>query len=234
MNFKAPEEHSFFTESECTEITNRVLRLRENWVKRDSFYTLGAASYLDVPGNYDQYKNKTNPILQKEFGFVYEKLKIFFQSKLGKPVKFDLAWPGFHVFEYKDIPVDVRSLEYLAGIHVDTPHKDHNWGDIQINEDTAISFTIPVKIPQAGAGLNYYDIESDCDYINFYASPKEFQKQLLEAKKRIDYKVGNLYCHEFGFLHQISNDFPLTSGDMRITIQGHGVLCNEEYYTFFF
>jgi len=235
MDFKTLEEHNFFTETECLSINQKVLELREKWVERGGFYTLGAASYLDSSlDSYKTYSKQANPILQENFKDAYKRIKGFFEVKLGKPVVFDLAWPGFHVFEYNQQMSRMKNVEYLAGIHIDTPHRDHDWGNISINEDSAISFTIPVQIPKAGAGLNYYNINIDQDYVNFYEAPKALQKKLIKSKRRVDYKLGKLYCHNFGFLHQISNDFPLEPGDMRITIQGHGILCNDEYYTFFF
>lgn len=236
MSLKIPEEQSLLTKEECLLISEKVLKLRNNWINRGGFYTLGAASYLDMgeEDQYTEYKSIANPILQEEFRPIYEKIKNFFQAKLGKPVKFDLAWPGFHIFEFNEEMAELANLEYLAAIHVDRPHKDHNWEGIEIKNESSISFTIPIRIPKSGAGLNYFDIETDEDYINFYEASEELQEELVSAKKRIEYHTGNIYSHSFGFLHQISNDSPLQQGDMRITIQGHGVLCNDEYYTFFF
>jgi len=235
MKFKLPEEHFFLTEEESDLISQKVINLKSKWISREGFYTLGAASYLDSR-DIDVYKklsDNSNVILRKEFESVYDKIKSFFELKLGKPVKFDLAWPGFHIFEFNKQFSEMKNTQYIASIHVDKPYSNHDWG-FEVNEEETFSFTIPVRIPKNGAGLNCFNTETGRNYIEFYNSPNELQEQLLASKNRIDYINGNLYYHEFGLLHQISNDSPLTHGDMRITIQGHGVLCHNEYYNIFF
>src|SRR5580658_10922026 len=111
MNYREElplSQHDILDPDDCTLICDRVIALRSHWTERSpgSFYTLGAASYLDAPKDHESYlaaAQLTNPVLQENFDSTLALIRELFQDFLGDSVFYDLryALPGFHIFILK-------------------------------------------------------------------------------------------------------------------------------------
>lgn len=225
--------------SECQSIYDTLHQLQKIWICRDksanSFFTLGAASYLefdnlvDGKDNYDSIAKKYNPILEKHFGWLYERVRIFLEQYLGTVVNYEsnLALPGFHVWLSSGI-----FTQPTASIHFDLQHKFHDWKHLdKIDFTKVISFTLPIKLPKYGGGLNVWNT-SHQEYIDVYNQGlvNDIEDlQNLSQKTLVPYQVGNIVIHSGNSLHQIAPVSQVDIADERITFQGHGVFCDEEW-----
>ena len=223
-------QHEFLTADECAHICDIVMGLKELWVNRTAgflpFYTLGAASYLDHSLQheevYTQAAQKYNPILSSHFPLLYERLTERLAEILGKPVAYaeGMALPGFHIF------LSNIAFEYPMGsTHFDVQHQKFKWKYDNVDLDHPISFTCAIALPKSGAGLNYWKISRE--------EAKDLSETQLEALKRsreqfyFPYTLGSLILHQEQFLHQIAPSKSLHPDDQRITLQGHGILCDD-------
>ena len=192
----------------CEDLFQRVLEARPHWTARrgEWMFTLGAASYLDGPA-CDRLARNTNPVLLATFGDLYDRLGKHFEAALHAPVGYDpaIALPGFHVFVCGP---QMRGEQ--ARIHRDTPHLQRAW-DGPISDP--FSFTLPVRLPAAGGGLNYW---------------------VGLAARYLPYEPGRLYVVGPDVVHQIANRVDLADGEYRVTLQGHGVRRSDGSYVLFF
>ena len=60
-------DNKILTEEEAMDVSNRVLSMREAFIDRGTFDTLGASVYLDDPLSYIELKDETNPLLKHNF-----------------------------------------------------------------------------------------------------------------------------------------------------------------------
>jgi hypothetical protein len=222
--------HEFLSPEECAHISAIVMGLKEFWVNRTSgllpFYTLGAASYLDhSPTNeeaYAQAVQRYNPILESHFPKLYEQLLERFAEILKIPVVYaeGMALPGFHIF------LSSIAFQYPMGsIHFDLQYQKFKWGYEKVDKEHPISFTCPIAMPESGSGLNYWKI-SPKEGAHLSALELEKLKQKHE-QFYFPYKLGTLVLHETQFLHQIAPSKNLQPDDCRITLQGHGLVCDD-------
>lgn len=222
-------QFDLLTQKESLQVHDKIIALKKYWVNRASdiepFYTLGAASYLDAPTNDDsEYLAKAakiNPILKKNFKFLYDRLLVLLSEKLKKPVSYEkeLGLPGFHIFQYS------KTFEQPVGsIHFDLQFKSHNWNKYkEVDFDNPVSFTCAISLPHAGGGLNYWDLhhdEVDPDEIEIYAA--------LKKMNYLPYSVGKIVVHHGMILHQIAPAKDISPEDERITLQGHGIPADGE------
>lgn len=220
-------------EEECLEISSRVYELKKIWHTRANFYTLGAASYLDAAsqdnGNLSYYgKAKLfNPILREQFAWLYDRLSHTLAKELGQPVCYrsTLALPGFHIF-----PVPKNSYRGGGGMHLDLQYKSLNWEpSAEIDFDNPISFTLPIALPEFGGGLNISDLRpSDLNGLSF----EERTQVLDKSKKHYPYKLGYMTIHRGLFYHGIAAKQNNSGETDRITLQGHGLLCQDTWHLY--
>lgn len=200
-------------------ICDSVFKNREHWINRTVFDTFGASIYIDDKKEYLINKRKNNKILLRNFSDIYKKLCDHFGAELND----DIAYPGFHIF-------DKRSAGMEASIHFDSPYLrlpiyDRSFCNPQ-------SFTILIKEPINGAGLNVWD------KIDLSKMPHRKKIELLSTKKNIGkptyikYELGKMYVHSGHVLHQIANTGSLES-DYRITLQGHVIQDGDKKYIYF-
>ena len=116
----------------------------------------------------------------------------------------EIALPGFHIFDYRGNGID-------ASIHLDTPYK--KLPIYSEDFENPRSFTILIQKPNCGAGLNVWGEDG--------------------VKNCVDYKLGNMYTHSCGLLHQIANTGNMEKNELRITIQGHLITIKGETYIYF-
>jgi len=206
-------------ESEC----QKVFDNKDKWIDRYMFYTFGGSSYIDNKEDYRINLQKSNRFLFKSFSNLYKKLADYFGAELNDSI----AYPGFHIF-------DERCHNTSASIHFDSPYLK-----LPIYKTTFSnpqSFTILLKKPFTGAGLNIWD---EIDLNNMPPSRKR-EYMLVQDKalanlgppKYIEYELGKMYVHSGHVLHQICNTGGL-KGDCRITMQGHIIQDGNKKYMYF-
>ena len=148
---------------------------------------------------------KNNKLLYSHFSELYCLVIDALSNFVNKEVSLTktLALPGFHIF--KSAP---QFLLKGGDWHKDLTHKTLN-----LKGDSPCSFTLPIKIPTGGAGI---------DYIGGDLTPKF-----------LDYKVGNLVLHNGLIPHRISKLKKYCKNEYRITMQGHLITINNKTEAYF-
>ncbi|AUT01398.1 hypothetical protein CLI64_13895 [Nostoc sp. CENA543] len=226
-------------EIQCSEIYETIQSLKAHWITRGqepaSFFTLGTASYLDFlnlpdfAGDYYNRAKQYNLLLQKHFSWLYELVKQSLETQLQAPVNYhpDFALPGFHIWETPAI-----FTKSTASVHFDLQYQNLHWQDKEnIDFQRTISFTLPIKLPHLGGGLNVWDLTYD-EYINGrdpnYLGDVEVMKR-FRNKTVHPYNIGKIVIHGGHSLHQIAAIAQVDPGDERITLQGHGIYDNGQW-----
>ena len=182
-------------------IVDKVFRLQQYWVPRSDefpFYTLGRCSYLDgkTPVYHEEIKT-LNPILLKNFGNTYQIIIDYLSNQFKEPIELNnsLAHPSFHIF------ISDPFLLTHAGLwHQDIPHTTLGLDPIDPH-----SFTVAIKLPTGGAGIDYVE--------------NELQKYMPYVEKGIINQDGKV-------LHRISSLKEYVPNEYRITMQGHLIRIN--------
>ena len=182
-------------------IADKVFRLQQYWIPRSDefpFYTLGRCSYLDgkTPAYHEEIKT-LNPILLKEFGDTYQTIIDYLSNQFKEPIELNnsLARPSFHIF------ISDPFLLTHAGLwHQDIPHTTLGLDPIDPH-----SFTVAIKLPTGGAGIDYIE--------------NELQKYMPYVEKGIINQDGKV-------LHRISSLKEYIPDEYRITMQGHLIRIN--------
>lgn len=214
------------------------------------FYTIGAVTYIDGLSNlegYYKYAEQVNPTLYEYFGWLY-KIVLDKLSEVIGPCELigNLGHPGFHVFGHKPGEyVNQYSLmaftQPLATIHHDLQQEKHKlvweyYKDYDL--DYCLTFTLPIVVPESGAGLNTWDDIRMCKYDKDDAYSKEIKR--LDYGKYgpplavVPYTPGKMFYFIGKLLHQIAPvSQHVKSTDRRITLQGHGVMCDGVWRIYF-
>jgi hypothetical protein len=229
----------------CRRAAAEVCRLGPHWIPRmpppAAFFTLGVASYQDLSGpappfpRADYYRDAPvyNAILLNRFAWLFELLQRALGRHLGAPVRFGnrLAAPGFHIFEDAAIPrADV------ASVHCDLQYQLIDWNDGAPAPDFAepISFTLPIRLPRGGGGLNVWDIT--CEEIPALMRQHDAATlaELIGHRKRTfhPYSLGVMVVHSGHQVHQIGPSADVRPGDQRITLQGHALRRSSEWLVY--
>lgn len=224
--------HEILTIEECEKVYQGIADLREDWLPRGRadrlFCTLGAASYLDC-GEYDdpqdsywQKAERYNPLLWKNFGWLYARVRHYLESILNAPVSYreDAALPGFHIWLGYAIPT--RSL---VSLHCDLQYQHLEWNsESAIDFSKTLSFTLPIQLPESGGGLDLSDFNhleflsiSQYNRIDWNLIPR-FRSSHYHA-----YQIGQLMIHSGYTLHRVAPTSAAKNTDKRVTLQGHGV-----------
>ncbi len=216
---------------ECSRVLDEIEALRPLWVLRRKragalqFHTLGAASYLDF-GQYFERAAMFNPHLERSFGWLYDRLLQTLRERLHCEVAFEprAARPGFHIFRPND------DLTILAGNrHFDVQFEQIAWPDRdRFDFSTPLSYTLAIRLPHSGGGLNIWPL-----------TKTEYESMDAAARSRFDvngsieyvpYQEGSLVCHSGLLMHTgAAARTTLRPDDMRITLQGHALWCDEGY-----
>lgn len=213
-----PSAHALLTPDECTRARAAVDKLILYWTPRHPdlpSFTVGAAAYLDIPTDgvrqYYTRATRARRALHRELGWIYDKLTAAIEAALGAPaaITTQYAPPGFHIFQWHP-----RLGELSPKVHFDLQHEHLDWRTSpNMDPDRRFSFTVPITIPAAGAGLYVWPITHG------QAVPDAPPDATYHA-----YRVGDLFLHDGFHLHQIAADRPMNEGEERVTFQGHGVL----------
>jgi hypothetical protein len=219
-------ETKFFSKKECERIVNTLIKRENEWESRSPFgnffMSYGALTYLDTE-NYNKKVKRFNNILLKDFDWIYTKIKLYYENKFDKPIKYQKALPGFHIFQNSD---KINTYKDFANIHSDLTHLKHNWKKPILS---VFSFTIALELPNCGAGLNFWpDFPKHIKNTFFPGMNKEDQKLLKETAVYFPYKLGYIYEHTGLIKHQITVQDGVEKGEKRITMQGHLVETTDE------
>ena len=217
---------------ECTRVLERVEARREDWIPRSlglPFYTLGAASYLDAGRGQSEYYDKAaafNPLLERDFGWLYRRLQGSIAKHLRAAVAFEdrAARPGFHIFL-----AHPAFMHPIGRIHFDLQFRDLEWPDEkEFDFSRSVSFTLAIRLPRSGAGLEVWDL----DKVTWDAMSPTERKRFAEnvPPRRIPYRTGWMVCHSGMLMHRIApaTGYPQPD-DMRITLQGHALPSQDGY-----
>jgi hypothetical protein len=222
---------NLLTEEESLDVRAVVYELKEFWIQRDSslpFYTLGAACAYDDTNNKQSYYTKAkryNSILGTRVNWLYKRLADTLALKLEASVSYreTLALPGFHIFlSHKDYE------QPNAAIHSDLHYQLFDWESTAEEKfKNTISFTLAIALPKYGGGLNIWDLSIE----EMVDLPPAEINQLIKSRKKsfYPYKVGSIALHSGHIVHQIAPGKNLQPDDERITLQGHGVLCQGNW-----
>jgi hypothetical protein len=239
---------AMLTISDCLRVRQTLETLRSHWVQRHPvapFYTLGASNYYDIADNperpYAEMALKYNAILRDRLGWLYDQLAATLAAELQAPVGYPegFALPGFHIFESFpafEQPQALLHREWFrqrynpdvisTPIHCDTPHLLFNWGSSyhDINFSHPISLTLAITLPQNGAGMYVWQLHRNETLTLMPAAVTE----LLETRPKALhlYQAGHFALHSGYWYHQVAPFWEAQPGDMRITLQGHGLKCH--------
>ncbi|HEX3863474.1 MAG TPA: hypothetical protein VHY35_17460 [Stellaceae bacterium] len=220
------ETLAMLDESECRALRDQVYRLQPHWVQRYPnlpMYSLGAALFTDArlgDGHYEEAVATYNPVLQENFGLLYERLARVLSARLGGPVAYapDKGLPNFWIF------LAHPAFTLLSpSVHADLQYRQTDWAWAK-SVSRPITFTLPLSLPRCGSGLNVWDLSVR----RLDGAPKaEAARAFREANKRfIEYRLGHLALQFGHLLHQIATPTQLDDDDERMTFQGHGLFCD--------
>ena len=178
-------------------MAKKVLAMKDLWISRSEdypFFTLGRCAYLDgkTQAYYDNLK-KENEVLINQFAIPYsyigDALNQYFKENVF--LSNDLRVPGFHVF-----PSNKKFLKISGKWHQDYPETT-----LGLDPIDTYSFTLAVKLPTGGGGLDFID---------------EFHQ-----RQHLAYNEGDLVVHKGDIIHRIAGMKQYVEGEYRITLQGH-------------
>lgn len=138
--------------------------------------------------------------------------------------------PGFHI--YRGEPGLPTGIAYGGSIHFDHPQNDAGF---TFSFTDAISFTLTIRLPENGGGLNHWPPAPKGLLKNnwFDKMSDEEKKWIKDNVQYSAYKPGHMIIHDGETLHQIAHNVPVNETDYRITLQGHGVNRGDHWMLFF-
>jgi hypothetical protein len=247
-----------FDQKSAQKHANQVLTLNNQWVRRDKyFHTFGAVSYLEafdekgvLPFNqlsgYHSHRELINPVLQRHFSDLYSDLNNALSRHLGVPCEIasELAHPGFHIFgatplegQMEQSYVDAFEGDSWSHLHVDIQYLPHQpfWDKFRnVDLSNPMTFTLSLELPQAGSALRHWQsIESPIDAHAFNYRPMEERRNMIGPEQYAKYSPGTLTYFIGHLIHQIPASNPLLVTDRRITLQGHGIKCDNTWQLYF-
>ncbi|MEQ9006804.1 MAG: hypothetical protein RLP12_02895, partial [Ekhidna sp.] len=152
---------SVLDEAECQKWSQQVMDLKHVGIHRQKglhgFWTLGRASYLDGTSAHGDGISE-NEVIAQNFGPLLSQVTEVLEKELGRSAYTcrDFALPGFHIYQGNE--VFPTGLAYGGSVHLDKPHIQ---AEFKFEIEDVISFTLPLRLPEKGAGLNYWDAIPD-------------------------------------------------------------------------
>ncbi len=219
-------QHDILDAAECSEARDQVVELRPHWTTRtaETFFTLGAASYLDAVKRHDQYVSaakKQNQLLHQSFHWLHERVRTFFEELLEEPVYFQpgYALPGFHIFTLNG---EDRSQDNMAA----RAHFDLQWMHAipGVQPLGTLSFTLPIEEPSGGASMAIWHVRyNEARQLGFSATDYASK----HSPQIVSYARGRVVIHDGFVLHAIGKSTVRAASGLRITLQGHGVRLDD-------
>lgn len=220
-------EIDLLSAAECDRVHEDVHELRERWIRRRPevpFFTLGAAVYLDATdgrfASYAELARRDNPVLERSFGWLHERLLAALSEAVGAPcvTHSALALPGFHVF--LGHPDFARPM---ASKHFDLQYEAIDWSGIGTPDPASqLSVTVPVRVPAGGAALRVWDVSWE----DARGADRDTRRRLAAANRYPTihpYRPGVVAIHTGHLLHQIAPFVDPEPDDERLTMQAHAL-----------
>lgn len=256
------KNHGFLkilTEDQCKTVIKDVEDLHKYWVRIEpepiDFYTLGAVSHQEgmwEPQKYIEKAAKMNPILKEKFEWVYDIVLEKLSEQIGPCELLDpLAYPGFHILGHPPgQPNDPMGM-IVAKKPLTRIHEDHQYDydehqkvwakftDVRI--DNSMSWTLSIEMPKCGSALATWGIEEMkeyeynkdlVDYIKGLSDYTDF-KDSQPPDAVVTYKTGEMFFFHGLMTHQIAPASETLDYDRRITMQGHGTMCDGIWRIYF-
>jgi hypothetical protein len=236
-------------EHERISVVEQLIGLEKLWVKRSpTLSTLGAIAYLEAyadanfnvcfnkMGDFYAHRQLMNPVLNRRFASLYQKITSVLSQELGAPVELchELPHPGFQLIftteEYARKIATPDAAVDLPPIHVDQPYRAYlpYWAQFnEIDWAETLTFTLPLELPQEGSGLYLWSKISltELDELRLLDSAG-LERKFGPWSEVIDYTPGVMSYFTGHYLHQIKHPKKLLMSDRRFTCQGHGVKCD--------
>jgi hypothetical protein len=214
--------------AECRRVADMVLELRECWTARSpkaAFFTLGANAYMDLApaadprASYHRPAARSNALLSRRFSDIYQLLAANLGQVTGVPARYTdgLARPGFHIWTEAGIPRTASS-----SIHFDLQYQRLLVDPIYATATGTLSFTLPIRLPAAGSCLLVWPGFTYPDDVPRLGNARSTPPLV------IDYHLGRALVHSGHVLHQIGPTATVRPDDMRIMLQGHGLVIDGE------
>jgi hypothetical protein len=124
-----------------------------------------------------------------------------------------LAMPGFHIWVGLGIP-----RRPGASIHFDLQYQRLLARPQYANATGTVSFTLPIKLPAAGSSLRVWPGCTYPDDVPRLAAVRQTDPEV------VPYHLGGAVVHSGHVLHQIGATPSVQPDDLRITLQGHGLV----------
>jgi len=209
---------------ECNEVADAVLDVRDDWTSRSPsglFFTLGVNAYMDLAratdsnASYFDPARGTNLMLKQRLAGLHGKLAQVLEQELSLPTRYadDLAMPGFHIWVGLGIP-----RQPGASVHFDLQYQRLLTRPLYANASGTVSFTLPIKLPAAGSSLRVWPRCTYPDDVSRLAAVRQTDPELVH------YHLGSAVVHSGHVLHQIGATASVQPDDLRITLQGHGLV----------
>lgn len=221
-------ELEILDQAECDRVAQEVIALRPAWTsrsRRSTFFTLGVNAYMDLASSPDaraSYYGKvaaSNDLLDRRFGDLYAALA----ERLGEALRMtaryadDLARPSCHIWTETGIPRMTG-----GSIHFDLQYQRLLDNPRYRGATGTVSFTLPVRLPVNGSSLLLWPA---------FTYPEALPTLELARETpplRVEYALGRALVHSGHVLHQIGPTPDVRPGDLRITVQGHGIVLDDE------
>ena len=205
----------------------QYLDLREDWTVRSPsglFFTLGVNAYMDLAqatdenASYFDPARRANLMLRRHFDGVHGKLAQVLKQELGLPTRYadDLAVPGFHIWMGLGIP-----RRPGASIHFDLQYQRLLARPQYANASGTVSFTLPIRLPAAGSSLRVWPSCTYPDDVHRLAAVRQTDPEIVH------YHLGSAIVHSGHVLHQIGATPSVEPDDLRIMLQGHGLVVDN-------
>jgi hypothetical protein len=183
------------------------------WYLGDDLSTIGAPLYRnrDHPDFYAERARATNRMLYNAYADLYERVAAVFEARYAVPVAFvdELAIPGFHVMWY-----DEPGRHEGGGWHVDQlAWQIPYFADRAAEVSGIVNFTLPLLVPSGGTGMDLLDESGDW-----------LSKGTEPAEIHVRYRPGVMLFNECEVQHRIGPSTTRRPREVRLTLQGHGVL----------
>lgn len=217
-------ELNVLSAAECDDLADAVLDLRGDWIERGPtgrFCTLGVNAYMDLARaadteqEYHAPARRANRLLAERFAALHATLADALSGALGMPARYadDLGLPGFHIWVGASIPSAAG-----ASIHFDLQYQRVLERPAYAGATGTVSFTLPIRLPAAGSSLRLWPA---CTYP---ADPARRAGAATTEPVVVPYRVGRALVHSGHVLHQIGPTPSVAPDDVRITLQGHGLV----------
>lgn len=203
------------------------------WHVGDDLSTIGAPLYRNRhrPDYYAERARATNRMLYDAYRDLYERVAAFFEDRYRMPVAFvdELAIPGFHVMWYDD-----PGRHEGGGWHVDrlawqVPYFADRGAEVR----GIVNFTLPLVVPSGGTGMDIMDDPGEAhEIIDLDNNGESGQDGRIgragetrpRAEVHVSYSPGVMLFNECEVQHRIGSSTTLRAHELRLTLQGHGVL----------